>query len=124
MQQNIIPTTIQSDSVEVLTGVERVAEFIQFVQWFATPARCRELKTQKEFAASVGVCEDTITAWKRNPSFWPLMRKMLGGWIKERVPEIVDGLYSKVCEKGGAAEAELLFRLAGFEISERSKKKK
>ncbi|MCX6743667.1 MAG: hypothetical protein NT116_05565, partial [Candidatus Parcubacteria bacterium] len=92
-QKDIIP--IRSDFPEIVPGIQLVNEFAQFVLWFATPRQFRELETQKEFAGSIRVCEDTLTDWKRHPSFWPLVLQAMNGWIKEHVPDVIGGLYFK-----------------------------
>ncbi len=61
MTENNSTTPIDSDSVKIIVGVQRVPEFIQFVKWFAIPHQFRQPKTQKEFAKQIGVCEDSLT---------------------------------------------------------------
>jgi len=74
----IVPATpIHSDSLPALPDVQRVAEFIEFVRWQATPSWERDLKTQNDFAASYHVSPDTLTDWKRNPEFWPLVWRVI-----------------------------------------------
>ena len=68
----IISTPIQSDFTLEFRSVIKYAEFLQYVAWSATPEILREPKTQKEFAESVGVCQDTLTDWKRHPVFTPV----------------------------------------------------
>ena len=112
LSESII-TTIQSD-LPVITKVINISEFVQFAQWFATPKVGREYKTQKAFAEAVGVCEDSLTDWKRHPQFWPLVQKMIGEQMKENVPDIIESLYDNAVSKGGASEVGLYLKIAGL----------
>ena len=42
----------------------------------------REIKTQKEFAESVGISEDTLTAWKNHPQFSLLVWQFTKQWLR------------------------------------------
>lgn len=117
MRKNMATIPIHSDSRLVIPSVYRFPEFMQFVAWYATPRQFREPKTQKGLAELVGVCEDTLTDWKRNPQFWPLVQQALADWIKDRVPDVIGGLYQKAFHKGNAKEVEMFLRLSGAETS-------
>ncbi len=117
MDKKVITVPIHSDSGLIVSGIYRFSEFMQFAAWFATPRQFRDPQTQKEFAESVGVCEDTLTDWKRHPQFWTLVQQALADWIKDRIPDVVGGLYTKAIEKGNAKEVEMFLRLAGREVN-------
>ena len=116
-------TPIHSDFLPVVVGINRHAEFIKFVIWCATPHQFREPETQKDFATMVGVCEDTLTDWKRRPQFATLVYQAMKQWMAERVPDVIGGLYFKTQgEKCSAKDVEMFLRLAGMEIKSDKKK--
>ena len=83
----------------------------------------RELKTQKEFARSVGVCEDSLSDWKKNPQFIFLVAQSLKEWIRDGVPNVVGGLYMKASsEKASASDVKFYLQLAGSSIINAKKK--
>lgn len=116
----IIP--IESDSLRIIEKVNLVPEFIKFVQWFATPRQFRTPKTQKEFANEIGICQDTLTNWKQHPEFWPLVLQSINAWMKERVPDVIGGLYEKaISDKSSAKDVEMFLRLVGGEFNKFNK---
>jgi len=113
---------IQADNPEIISGVKRLPEFIKFAEWLATPRQFRETETQKDFAQSIGVNEDTLSDWKKKPEFWNLFQKFLSNWIKERIPDAIGGLYSNACNEGTAKEVETFLRLGGMTINKPNRK--
>jgi len=108
------PTTTQSDFLPIISGVQRLPEFIRFATWYATPRQFRKPKTQKEFAEVIEVCADTLTDWKRHPEFQKLAYQTMDGWIKDRVPDAIGALYKKVVQKGHSKDVETFLRLSGL----------
>jgi Helix-turn-helix of insertion element transposase len=110
-----IPNPNQSDSVRVIANIQRVPEFMRFAQWCGTPRRLRQPSTQKELAEEIGVSQDTLTDWKTHPAFWPLVTETVVNWMREKVPDVIGGLYEKAVNKGSAKEVEFCLRLAGMD---------
>ncbi len=124
MEQNKtqILNPIQSENPPAIAGIQRIAEFIQFAFWSGTPKRFRQPKTQAEFARSIGVSPDSLTDWKNHTQFWPLAYQATVAWLKEQVPEIIEGLYNKALSKDvSAQDVSLLLQIAGLGINKNNK---
>jgi hypothetical protein len=99
MKKQGVTIPIQSDLLTI-KNIDLLPEYIQFIQWSATPKQFRNPKTQKEFADTIGVCEDTLTNWKKHNSFLPLFQKSLKSWIIEHSPDVIGSLYANACDFG------------------------
>ena len=118
------PAPIQSDFSIAELNLRLPAEFTKFAIWYGTPRQFRELETQKEFADSIRVCEDTLTDWKKHPQFNALVLMTLRDWVKDRIPEVVGSLYEKaMSNKVGAADIALLLKIANVGLIKPNKNK-
>lgn len=114
---------IHSDYLLAVPEVRRIPQFLEFARWCAVPSWHRECKTQKEFADSIGVSQDTLTDWKRYPEFWPLVWQLVRERVREQIPDAVEGLYEKIVSgKGGAADVQFLLHLVQNEQTSKNKK--
>jgi len=123
MLENELTAPIQADNLEVISGVKHLPEFIKFAEWTATPKQSRIPRTMKEFANENAISQDSLTDWKKRPEFWPLAQQFMSNWLKERIPDVLQGLYFKASAKGNAREVEMYFRLAGMPINKPNRKK-
>ena len=125
MDKKTTATPIQSDFLPVLQEIRRIPEFLAFASWCALPSWDRTPETQKELAEHIGVCQDTLTDWKRHPEFWPLVLQLLREWMREHTSDIIGGLYEKITsEKGGASDVRLFLGLSEGRLTESKRKKK
>lgn len=83
------------------------AEYNEFIAWIALPEEFRSPKNQGEFAQKFGVCQDTLSDWKKIGGFWDEVKAERQRWGKERTPNVILGLYRKAVKEGNAAEAKL-----------------
>ena len=122
-KQELAVTRIDSDFLPVVTGIHHQTDFVKFAIWYGTPGQFREPETQKEFAELIGVCEDTLTSWKKHPQFDFFVWQSTKEWIREKLPDAIGGLYIKTRgENVSASDVRLWLQLSGIDISKDNKK--
>jgi len=84
------------------------------MEWLLTPKALRTPSSQAKYAESIGVVEQTLRNWRRNPAFraeWDeRMKKRQES--PERAQEVMDSLFSRALE-GDNKAAELYLRVTG-----------
>jgi|SRR3989344_4462954 len=118
----VVPIPTQADNSANIPNIKLVAEFLQFINWRATPRNLREQKTQKEFAKKFDVSEDTLTDWKKHPQFQPLVDQNIMGWMQDRRPDVIGGLYERAVVKGSSRDVEAFLRLSGMDTNKSENK--
>lgn len=86
------------------------AKLLDFIEWNATPREINKIKTQGEFAKSIGVHADTLTDWKRLEGFWNEVGLKRNHVFRSFSTEIVNAL-AKRAMSGYAKEVELWLKL-------------
>jgi len=104
---------MNEQTIQIPEHILKKKEYEEFIEWTALPRPLRVLKEQKEFALSVGVDPATLSQWKKEEGFWDEVRKLRKYWIKDKVSDVVMGLYEKAKEQGSAPEVKLFLEFAG-----------
>src|SRR3990167_7752032 len=89
-----------------LPGIEKIGEFMQFIQWSALPDAYREPKLQKELAEKIGVEEATLSNWKKHPLFWDLVNREFKQWAKGKTRNVMAAVYKNILENGYGSDAK------------------
>jgi hypothetical protein len=90
-----------------LIGLKHQMEFLDFIEWIATPSTIRSPKTQQELAKKFGVGQDTISEWKNRPRFWASVYERRRQFGRERMPDVIMALYNRIMRTGNAPEVKL-----------------
>jgi hypothetical protein len=85
--------------------------YFDFILWISLPKTLRKPKTQRELAKKFGVGEDTLSDWKNRVGFWDEVSKQRKSWCKEKTSDVIEALYQKIIETGGASEVRLWFEM-------------
>lgn len=98
--------------MDIPEDIKKKIEYQQFVEWMGLPGPEREPKEQKELAVKLGVEEPTLSNWKKVDGFWDLVREERKRWAKDKVSDVLMGLYRSALIEGKAAEAKLFLQYA------------
>ena len=85
---------------------------IRLQEWLATPRYERIPPKQEMLAADMGVCDKTLTRWKKLPGFMNEVRAIARGYLKDDLSEIY-GAISREAQKGNYQMARLALELCG-----------
>jgi hypothetical protein len=92
-------------------GQAKVAERLEFIRFTALPRVFREkewgFNLDVDFAKKFNVRPETLCAWKKDPEFWESIRDTLKLWGKDRIPDVLAGMYKKAISEGNATEVKL-----------------
>ena len=101
--------TIQSKPRKI--GIPKEAERLEFIRFTALPRVFREkewgFNSDGEFAKKFNVNPGTLSEWKKAPEFWEGIRDTLKLWGKDRIPDVLAGMYKKAVSEGNATEVKL-----------------
>ena len=97
-----------------LMGLKNPQEYLEFVYWLATPIDLREIKTQENFAAKIGVTKDTLTNWKKREGFQDLLMETIKSNFRERSASVLRAVERRAHERGGNQDAALFFKVTGM----------
>lgn len=92
-----------------MNDTTQVADLRQeFMEWLIDPGR---IGTQVDFAKTHGVSAQTLTNWKRDPSFRAELDRRLGQMNVDslRIQKVVDAMWDKASQ-GDVKAAELYLR--------------
>lgn len=66
---------------------------VRYIDWLLTPAKLREPAFQHQLAAELGVTEQTLRNWRKEPVFQRTMTERARGYVKAHaLPDILEAL--------------------------------
>jgi hypothetical protein len=86
----------------------------EFALWLATPKHIRKIKSSVELAKSFNVSAETLSRWKKEPDFETRREKYIGIYYRDKVTDVIYGLYQKAKKDGSANEVKLFLELVGY----------
>ena len=84
-----------------------------FAEWLAVPKKKREPKTQKELAAKLNICSDTLSRWKKDLGLRTLVYDMARTRLEAELPDIMQVIIDK------AKEGHFHFAKLALELTDR-----
>ena len=98
--------------MDIPEEVKKKVEYQQFIEWMGLPSPERVPAEQKELCLELDVIEATLSNWKKVKGFWDLVRIERKAWAKDKVSDVLMGVYRKAVLEGNAAEAKLFLKYA------------
>jgi len=100
-----------------IIGVNKIAEFLKFVEFIALPAFLRKevfgYVTETEFTQAFNLSRDTVVEWKKKDVFWGRVEKQSKDWGKSKMSEVLASMYKKILSEGSAKEVKLWLQYFG-----------
>lgn len=97
------------DDIHKMNDTPRVTDIrAEFIEWLIDPSR---LGSQVDFAAAHGVTPQTLSNWKKDPTFKSELDRRLGQMNVDslRIQKVVDAMWDKAAQ-GDVKAAELYLR--------------
>lgn len=90
---------------------EKKAEKLEFIRFTALPRVFRDkewgFNSDADFANKFRVNPGTLVEWKKDSEFIEGVMATLRSWGKDRLPDVLAGLYKKAIKDGTASEVKL-----------------
>ena len=96
---------------------KRLAERAVLAVWLATPRVLRDVKSQQELAAILGVSETSMSLWKREPEFKKLFDSALIAGLREEISEVVQAGIAEA-KAGNVQAMRFVFEVYGDKFSQ------
>jgi len=98
--------------MDIPDEINKKLEYQQFIEWMGLPSPERVPGEQKELSLKIGIPEPTLSVWKKTKGFWDLVRIERKAWAKDKVSDVLMGVYRAAVLEGKAAEAKLFLKYA------------
>jgi len=97
-----------------IIGISKIAEHLEYIRFTATPRVFREKEwgyiTDGDFAKKFKLNPCTLTEWRKSPDFWDQVKNRLRELFKDKIPDVMAGVYKKIVKDGSAAEAKFFMQ--------------
>ena len=97
------------------SGTYKKADYLDYVRFIAFPRAIRKdefgYKSDFEFADEHEVSRGTLYEWKKKDEFWDEVRILWKRWGRDRMPDVLLGLYKKAATTGDAGAAKVYAQL-------------
>jgi hypothetical protein len=107
-----LPAPGEADAPEGLTPDQ-----VRYIGWLATPRSQRSPRTEKAFAAEMGVDPSTLWRWRRIPGFTKHVRTLTEQLLGAYLPDVLGALVGKAVG-GSSPHQRLYFELMGMTKAE------